>query len=83
MLHPNYQYTPRLIPSMAYLIANDLYHVVLGSRIMSKGALRGGMPVYKYVANRLLTFAQNILLSQKLSEYHTGYRAFPGKCCSG
>ncbi len=76
MLHPDYQYTPALIPSMAYLIANNLYHVVLGSRILGKGALRGGMPLYKYVANRLLTFIQNILVDQKLSEYHTGYRAF-------
>ena len=76
MLHPDYQYTPKLIPSMAHLIANELYHVVLGSRILGKGALRGGMPVYKYIANRLLTFAQNILVGQKLSEYHTGYRAF-------
>ena len=76
MLHPDYQYTPKLIPSMAHLIANELYHVVLGSRILGKGALRGGMPFYKYVANRLLTFTQNILVGQKLSEYHTGYRAF-------
>ncbi|HLG01948.1 MAG TPA: glycosyltransferase family 2 protein [Bacteroidia bacterium] len=76
MLHPDYQYTPKLIHSMAYLIANDVYHVVLGSRILGKGALRGGMPVYKYIFNRCLTFAQNILISQKLSEYHTGYRAF-------
>jgi glycosyltransferase involved in cell wall biosynthesis len=76
MLHPDYQYTPKLIPSMAHLIANDLYHVVLGSRILGKGALRGGMPFYKYIANRLLTFTQNILVGQKLSEYHTGYRAF-------
>ncbi len=76
MLHPDYQYTPMLIPSMAYLIANDLYHVVLGSRILGNGALRGGMPIYKYIANRLLTFTQNILVNQKLSEYHTGYRAF-------
>lgn len=76
MLHPDYQYTPKLIPSMTYLIANDLYHVVLGSRILGKGALRGGMPMYKYIANRLLTFFQNLLLRQKLSEYHTGYRAF-------
>lgn len=76
MLHPDYQYTPQLIPSMAYLIANDLYHVVLGSRILGNGALRGGMPIYKYIANRLLTFTQNILVNQKLSEYHTGYRAF-------
>lgn len=76
MLHPDYQYTPMLIPSMAYLIANNLYHVVLGSRILGNGALRGGMPIYKYIANRMLTFTQNVLVGQKLSEYHTGYRAF-------
>jgi glycosyltransferase involved in cell wall biosynthesis len=76
MVHPDYQYTPLLIPSMCYLIANDLYHVVLGSRILGKGALAGGMPWYKYISNRLLTFTQNILLNAKLSEYHTGYRAF-------
>jgi glycosyltransferase involved in cell wall biosynthesis len=76
MLHPDYQYTPKLIPSMTHLIANDLYHVVLGSRILGKGALAGGMPWYKYVANRLLTLFQNIMMSAKLSEYHTGYRAF-------
>lgn len=76
MVHPDYQYTPKLIPSMVYLIANDVYPVVLGSRILGKGALKGGMPRYKYIANRFLTFAQNILISQKLSEYHTGYRAF-------
>jgi glycosyltransferase involved in cell wall biosynthesis len=76
MLHPDYQYTPKLIHSMAYLIANDVYKVVLGSRILGKGALKGGMPVYKYIANRLLTLSQNILINQKLSEYHTGYRAF-------
>lgn len=76
MLHPDYQYTPRLIHSMAFLIANDVYQVALGSRILGKGALKGGMPLYKYVANRILTFIQNTLLSQKLSEYHTGYRAF-------
>jgi glycosyltransferase involved in cell wall biosynthesis len=76
MLHPDYQYTPKLIPSMAHLIANDLYHVVLGSRILGKGALAGGMPWYKYVANRLLTLFQNVLMNAKLSEYHTGYRAF-------
>jgi len=79
MLHPDYQYTPRLIPSMSYLISNDLYDVVLGSRILGKGALKGGMPVYKYIINRLLTFIQNILMGQKLSEYHTGYRAFSAK----
>lgn len=78
MLHPDYQYTPKLIHSMAYLIANDVYQVVLGSRILGKGALKGGMPLYKYIANRLLTLSQNILMNQKLSEYHTGYRAFSG-----
>lgn len=76
MLHPDYQYTPRLIHSMCYLIANDVYEVVFGSRILGKGALKGGMPFYKYVANRLLTLFQNILMNQKLSEYHTGFRAF-------
>ena len=76
MLHPDYQYTPKLIESMAYLIANEVYPVVLGSRILGKGALKGGMPWYKYVANRILTLSQNILMNQKLSEYHTGYRAF-------
>ena len=76
MLHPDYQYTPRLIESMAYLIANGVYPVVFGSRILGKGARKGGMPLIKYIANRSLTFIQNLLLSQKLSEYHTGYRAF-------
>ena len=76
MLHPDYQYTPKLIPSMSHLIANDLYQVVLGSRILGKGALIGGMPWYKYIANRLLTLFQNIMMNAKLSEYHTGYRAF-------
>lgn len=76
MLHPDYQYTPMLIPAMASIIANDLYPVVFGSRILGKGALKGGMPIYKYVSNRFLTLFQNILLGQKLSEYHTGYRAF-------
>jgi glycosyltransferase involved in cell wall biosynthesis len=76
MLHPDYQYTPKLIHSMCYLIANDVYQVVLGSRILGKGALKGGMPFYKYLANRLLTFVQNILMNQKLSEYHTGFRAY-------
>lgn len=76
MLHPDYQYTPKLIPSMAHLIANGLYHAVLGSRILGKGALKGGMPRYKYIANRLLTLFQNIMMNAKLSEYHTGYRAF-------
>ena len=76
MLHPDYQYTPLLIESMAYLIANGVYKVVLGSRILGKGALKGGMPKYKYLFNRILTFFQNLLMNQKLSEYHTGYRAF-------
>jgi glycosyltransferase involved in cell wall biosynthesis len=76
MLHPDYQYTPKLIHSMCYLIANDVYEVVFGSRILGKGALKGGMPVYKYIGNRLLTLTQNILMNQKLSEYHTGFRAF-------
>ena len=76
MLHPDYQYTPKLIHSMCYLIANDVYPVVIGSRILGNGALKGGMPIYKYIANRFLTLSQNILMQQKLSEYHTGYRAF-------
>lgn len=76
MLHPDYQYTPKLIESMSYIIANDVYPVVLGSRILGRGARNGGMPLYKYIANRMLTFTQNILMRQKLSEYHTGYRAF-------
>lgn len=76
MLHPDYQYTPRLIGAMACIIAFDVYPVVLGSRILGKGALIGGMPLYKYFANRFLTLVQNMLMRQKLSEYHTGYRAF-------
>lgn len=76
MLHPDYQYTPKLIHSMCFLIANGIYDVVLGSRILGNGALKGGMPKYKYLSNRLLTFFQNVMLGQKLSEYHTGYRAF-------
>jgi glycosyltransferase involved in cell wall biosynthesis len=76
MLHPDYQYTPKLIPAMASIIANGLHSCVLGSRILGGYALRGGMPVWKYVSNRLLTFVENILLGAKLSEYHTGYRAF-------
>jgi glycosyltransferase involved in cell wall biosynthesis len=79
MLHPDYQYTPKLIHSICYLIANEVYEVVLGSRILGKGALKGGMPIYKYIANRILTLTQNILMNQKLSEYHTGYRAFSKK----
>lgn len=76
MLHPDYQYTPKLIHSISGIIAYDVYPVVLGSRILGKGALKGGMPIYKYIANRILTLFQNILMGQKLSEYHTGYRAF-------
>jgi len=76
MLHPDYQYEPRLLPAMASLIASGVYDVVLGSRIIGNGALAGGMPLYKYVSNRALTLAQNVLLGAKLSEYHTGYRAF-------
>jgi glycosyltransferase involved in cell wall biosynthesis len=76
MLHPDYQYNPKLIPSMAYLIANGVFHVVLGSRILGDRAMINGMPVYKYVFNRFLTWSQNFLVWEKLSEYHTGYRAF-------
>jgi glycosyltransferase involved in cell wall biosynthesis len=76
MLHPDYQYTPALIGPMVSLIANDVYPVVLGSRILGMGALKGGMPVYKYISNRFLTAFQNVLMRQKLSEYHTGYRAY-------
>lgn len=76
MLHPDYQYTPKLIPSMAYMIASELYPVVIASRILGKGALKGGMPMYKYISNRFLTWTQNLLINQKLSEYHSGYRAF-------
>jgi glycosyltransferase involved in cell wall biosynthesis len=76
MLHPDYQYTPKLIPAMSALIASGLYDIALGSRILGVGALQGGMPLYKYVANRALTLVQNRLLGHKLSEYHTGFRAF-------
>ncbi len=76
MLHPDYQYTPKLLTAMISIIGNEVYPVVLGSRILGKGALRGGMPLYKYIFNRCLTLAQNIIINQKLSEYHTGYRAF-------
>jgi glycosyltransferase involved in cell wall biosynthesis len=76
MVHPDYQYTPKLIPSMASMIGNGLYHCVLGSRILGGYAIKGGMPVWKYIANRFLTYIQNILITAKLSEYHTGYRAF-------
>jgi glycosyltransferase involved in cell wall biosynthesis len=76
MVHPDYQYTPLLIPAMASMIGNGLYHCVLGSRILGGHALKGGMPLWKYVANRFLTLSENLLLGAKLSEYHTGYRAF-------
>ena len=76
MLHPDYQYTPHLIHAMASIIANNVYPVVFGSRILGNGALKGGMPLYKYIFNRFLTLSQNLLMNQKLSEYHTGYRAF-------
>ncbi|MBA3015928.1 MAG: glycosyltransferase family 2 protein [Proteobacteria bacterium] len=76
MVHPDYQYTPMLIPAMASMIGNGLYHCVLGSRILGGHALKGGMPLWKYIANRILTLVENILLDAKLSEYHTGYRAF-------
>jgi glycosyltransferase involved in cell wall biosynthesis len=76
MLHPDYQYTPKLVLAMSSMVASGLYDIVLGSRILGRGALEGGMPLYKYVSNRVLTFVQNILMSRKHSEYHTGYRAF-------
>jgi glycosyltransferase involved in cell wall biosynthesis len=79
MVHPDYQYTPLLVKSMCSIIANGVFPVVYASRILGKGALSGGMPIYKYIANRLLTLFQNILMNQKLSEYHTGYRAFDRK----
>jgi glycosyltransferase involved in cell wall biosynthesis len=79
MVHPDYQYTPKLIPAMASLIGNELYDCVLGSRILGGHALKGGMPLWRYVANRFLTLAGNILMGAKLSEYHTGYRAFSRK----
>jgi glycosyltransferase involved in cell wall biosynthesis len=79
MLHPDYQYTPKLIASIAYMIANGIYDAVIASRILGKGAVRGGMPVYKYFCNRVLTLIQNLLMNQKMSEYHTGYRAFSAK----
>jgi glycosyltransferase involved in cell wall biosynthesis len=79
MVHPDYQYTPKLIPALAHCIASGLYDLALGSRILGGKAIQGGMPVYKYVANRILTAMENILIDQKLSEYHTGYRAFSRK----
>lgn len=83
MIHPDYQYTPALIPAMASLVASGLYSCVLGSRILGGGALRGGMPLWKYVSNRMLTLIENILLGAKLSEYHTGYRAFGRELLEG
>ncbi len=83
MLHPDYQYTPKLIPAMVNIIGDELYPVVLGSRILGKGALAGGMPLYKYIANRALTLTQNLLINYKLSEYHTGYRAFSREVLEG
>jgi len=83
MLHPDYQYTPKLIPAMVNIIGDELYPVVLGSRILGKGALKGGMPLYKFIANRFLTLSQNLLVNYKLSEYHTGYRAFSGDVLRG
>ncbi len=79
MLHPDYQYTPKLITAMVSIIGQGLYPVVFGSRILGKGALKGGMPMYKYISNRFLTLAQNLMMNQKLSEYHTGYRAYSRK----
>ncbi|MGB9498754.1 MAG: glycosyltransferase family 2 protein [Dissulfuribacterales bacterium] len=79
MVHPDYQYTPKLIPAMASMIGNNLYSCVLGSRILGGNALKGGMPIWKYIANRFLTFSENVLTGAKLSEYHTGYRAFSRK----
>lgn len=79
MVHPDYQYTPKLVPVMAHMIGSGLYDSVMASRILGKGALRGGMPLYKYIANRFLTASQNFIIGQKLSEYHTGYRAFSKK----
>jgi len=79
MVHPDYQYTPKLIPAMASMIGNGLYHCVLGSRILGGYALEGGMPIWKYIANRFLTLVENIFLGAKLSEYHTGFRAFSRK----
>jgi len=76
MVHPDYQYTPKLVPAMVSMIGNGLYHCVLGSRILGGYALKGGMPVWKYIANRFLTLIENFLMQAKLSEYHTGYRAF-------
>jgi len=83
MLHPDYQYEPKLVPVLANMVATEIYDVVLGSRILGRGALKGGMPLYKYISNRFLTAAENILIDLKLSEYHTGYRAFSRKALLG
>ena len=83
MVHPDYQYTPKLISPMVSLISQDLYDVVMASRILSGGALKGGMPMYKYIANRFLTLFQNFVMGEKLSEYHTGYRAFSANAIRG
>jgi len=83
MVHPDYQYTPKLIPTMVNILGEDLYDVVLASRILGKGALQGGMPIYKYIANRFLTGFQNLMVNHKLSEYHTGYRAFHRRVLEG
>ena len=83
MLHPDYQYEPKLVPAMAYMIGSEIYDVVFASRILTGGSLSGGMPLYKYVANRALTFAQNILMGMKMSEFHTGYRAFSKEALEG
>lgn len=79
MLHPDYQYSPKLVGAMAHMIASGHYDIVLGSRILAQSAIAGGMPVYKYISNRFLTWTQNFLIGQKLSEYHTGYRAYTRK----
>lgn len=76
MLHPDYQYEPKLLGAISWMVASGVYDLALGSRILGKGALQGGMPAWKYIANRILTFVENLLIGQKLSEYHTGYRAF-------
>jgi glycosyltransferase involved in cell wall biosynthesis len=83
MLHPDYQYTPKLIPAMASIIAGGLHPCVLGSRILGGYALKGGMPLWRYVSNRFLTFVENLLMGAKLSEYHTGYRAFSRELLEG
>jgi glycosyltransferase involved in cell wall biosynthesis len=83
MLHPDYQYTPKILPAMVALLECGLYDAVFASRILGKGALKGGMPLYKYVANRVLTLTQNVLMNQKLSEYHTGYRAYTRQVLEG